>query len=618
MSTTGIILCLLGLLGVNALLVFNDLFRRQILKTIKRLITYMVAPFTIWLIVRLALGDQVSGQVSEYVLLLCMTLIQAAFFSLFQIFLMFWAMGRPQVEWFMPEDIKHYTWDDWIGEESIKDESKKMVKSLTNWKDYEKEGATPANAALIYGPPGTGKSHLAKVIASQVGLPCCIISSASLNGPFVAMGMLIVKSVVRQINKRADVYGGCVAFFDEIDAIGAKRGTTNTMGMIGGFMGGAGGSNGALQTLLTSMSGASSGENWLLKMKKRWGLADRSKKTVRRIQWLAATNIDPDHLDDALVRSGRFGSIRIYIGPPNGASREKQFHYFLRNKNVANDIEYQQLVQLSRGMSGADIETICDATARTVIYERKDGEEKRPIQFKDLWREIRIKKWGLPSAVVLSEEAKWSTAVHEAGHAIAVVDYPPNGQVCAGATLRPRENFLAAVFRELEKDELVDTCEEDCFRAMLISVNSRPCEELVLHAKTTGVTSDFNQATTIALNMVELYGMGEHIYSRLALGNEHSPEAIEEAKVMVDAVYIFAKKYSAERKDAAIAMAQELRDKIDMTGPEVIDLVKSVGKQPSRKEITPHIRKIMADLKRKKKQERSELLALARARRVSN
>src|SRR5439155_23996242 len=179
------------------------------------------------------------GHMAPQLMLLLFTIIQVVFFSVFQIFIMFWAMGRPQVDWYFPGDAPDLDWDKWIGSDSVKTEAQKMVESLRNWNLYEKNGTKPANGAIFYGPPGTGKSLLAKVIASQAGLPVCIAASASLNGPFVAMGMLIVKSPARKIRKHASNYGGCVVFLDEIDAIGGRRGGTGGGGMMmgGGMMG---------------------------------------------------------------------------------------------------------------------------------------------------------------------------------------------------------------------------------------------------------------------------------------------------------------------------------------------------------------------------------------------
>lgn len=592
------------------LLFFNEKFRSKFFMSAWNMKYLIIIPIAFVALVYATMGSEGAGSVIPQVVLLAFTIVQALLFSLFQIFIMFWAMGRPDVTWYYPGDTTELDWSDWIGTDEVKAEGRKMVESLERWQEYEAAGATPANGGLLYGPPGTGKSHFAKVVAARANMPVCIAASASLNGPFVAMGMLIVKSLARKIRKNAERYGGCVAFLDEIDAIGLARGQQGANGMLGGsgmMMGGGGmGGNGTLQTLLTEMSGATSGETWTLKLKKRWGLVKTSSKKTWRILWLAATNVDLSLLDPALIRSGRFGTIKLYIGAPNTTSRGELFRYFLRKKTVADGIEYSQLVQLTRGMTGATIEEICNGAARSAVY---DG--RKTVTFEDLWKQIRFEKFGAPSPVDLHESAKEPVALHEAGHGAAVVDYSPFGWECSGATLRPRMDFLAAVFREKEHEEYTMQNREDMLRSILISLNSRAVEELICNDQYAGVSSDLNQAMSLALNMVEIVGMGEKLTSRIAIGGGHHPSDVAEAKRIVNAVYRFAKVYTEGRKDAIVALAKALREKIDLTGPQVIDIVRSHGERPTPEFIAPEIDKIIAAMKEEEKAERREMMALA-------
>ena len=592
------------------LLFFNNKFRSKFFLTAWNLKYLIIIPIAFVALVYATMGSEGASSVIPQVVLLAFTIVQALLFSLFQIFIMFWAMGRPDVTWYYPGDTSELGWDDWIGPAELKAEGRKMVESLERWKEYEAAGATPANGGLLYGPPGTGKSHFAKVVAARANMPVCIAASASLNGPFVAMGMLIVKALARKIRKNAERYGGCVAFLDEIDAIGLSRGQQGSNGMLGGsgfMMGGGGmGGNGTLQTLLTEMSGATSGETWSLKLKKRWGLVRTSSKKTWRILWLAATNVDLNLLDPALIRSGRFGTIKLYIGAPNNSSRGELFRYFLRKKKLVGSVDYSQLIQLTRGMTGATIEEICNGAARTAVY---DG--RKEVTFEDLWKQIRFEKFGAPSPVDLHESAREPVALHEAGHGAAVVDYSPFGWECSGATLRPRMDFLAAVFREKEYEEYTMQNREDMLRSILISLNSRAVEELICHDQYAGVTSDLHQAMTMALHMVESVGMGEKLTARSAIGGGHDPRDVAEAKRIVNAVYRFAKRYTEQRTEAIKALAKALQEKIDLTGPQVIEIVRSHGERPTPELISPEIDKIIAEMKEEEKKERKELMALA-------
>lgn len=598
MNLSMLIIAVAGFFVLNVLFHFNDRFRSTFFRTAWKMKLLVIIPVAFWLLLNLILGAEGASQATPMIVMLLFTLIQVVIFSVFQLFIMFWMMGRPQVDWYMPGEAPDLGWDQWIGSESVKLEAQKMVESLKNWQLYEKNGTKPANGAIFYGPPGTGKSLLAKVIASQAGLPVCIAASASLNGPFVAMGMLIVKALSRKIRKKAEEYGGCVAFLDEIDAIGGRRGGQGALGMMGGGMMGMGmGNNGTLQTLLTEMSGATSGETWTTKLRKRWGLGE-AKKTWR-ILWIAATNMSLEQLDPALVRSGRFGSNKLYIGNPNDQARENLFRLYLRKKTIRGELDYEQLKQLSRDMTGADIEEVCEGAARTSIYEGREG-----VTFEDLWKQIRFKKWGAPSPVPLHEEERLPTAIHESGHGVAVVEFPPAGMQCSGATLRPTEEFLAAVmFERTEERRGMD--EEDAYRRILIAVSSAAAETHVSNMRSLGTSSDFNQAMSMALVMVEQCGLGSRITSALATGGGHSPRAVEEAEIIVNATYEVAKQLITERRDAVIALATALVEHVDLTGPQVIDLVKSTGKRPSFTSVKDEVAKHLSGVKERFRAERA-------------
>jgi cell division protease FtsH len=425
------------------MLVFNARFRRSLFATTCMMFSIAFIPLLFLGVIWLTFGPAGALKALSFALELSAQLAQAAMFSLFQIFIMFWAMGRPQVDIYLPEDQEAagLDWCHFIGDAKVLKEAKKMVSSLKNQKRYAKYGTKPANGAILYGPPGTGKSLIARIIARKAGVPVFIVSSATLNGPFVAMGMLIVKSLCAKVRRYARKYKGAVVFLDEIDAVGGKRGGgTNALGLMGGMMGG--GSNGTLQTLLTEMSGASEGTTWLTKLKKRWGLMRMSTKKPCSILWLSATNVDLDSLDDALMRSGRLGSIKLYVGKPTPAQREQLFRLYAQRKPLEPEVPWEQLAQLSNGLTGADIEETIEQAARSVIFELpEDYDGPVVITFKDILSELRFKKFGNPSAVPLNEKDKDSTKYHEGAHAAAMIDFAATGMICTGATLVPRDRL---------------------------------------------------------------------------------------------------------------------------------------------------------------------------------
>jgi cell division protease FtsH len=581
MTLATLIISVVAFLALTGLCAFNGRFCSRLFGTVWRLRYPAIILIALYFLMPMVLGASTANSIISMLPTMILQIVMALAFVVVQFGLMFYMMGnmnRPEV--YLPGDSLNLDWSDWIGSEDVKRELQKAVASLKNWELYARYGTKPLNGMLLYGPPGTGKSLAAKVVASQAGMPVVIASSSSLNGPFMGMGMMLVRSLGRKVRKLSKKYGGAVVFLDEIDAIGASRGGLQGQGGGGfmpgmGFMGGGMGGNGTLQTLLTVMSGAENGETFSLKMRKRWGLAKKTHKHTWRILWMAATNIQLDMLDPALTRSGRFGSLRLPINPPNDENRKDLFRLYLRKKHVAEDLEFDQLVQLSRGMTGADIEEVCEAAMRTIIFT----EGERAMTDEDLFIQIRMKKNGVPRSVPLHEKERWPIAVHEAGHGIGIVHYPPVGMLCSGATLRPTEDFLGAVMFE-KVEELSMMMEEDCYRRVLIAVASRAAEEIILKDRSAGVGSDLNQAMGMALAMVEVYGMGERLTSAQAVGNGHIPDAIKQAEDMLEATLRVAKRMIAANAGAVDALAHALCEKIDLTGRQVIDIVKTNGEAP--------------------------------------
>lgn len=78
---------------------------------------------------------------------------------------------------------------------------------------------------------------------------------------------------------------------------------------------------------------------------------------------IAATN-RPDHLDSAILRSGRLDK-KIYLGPPDETARQELFRLYIEKSGRPHEkLDYHELAILTTGYVSADIEAICDEVAR--------------------------------------------------------------------------------------------------------------------------------------------------------------------------------------------------------------------------------------------------------------
>lgn len=219
------------------------------------------------------------------------------------------------------------------GLESAKVEIQEFVDFLKNPKKYQKLNAKIPRGALLEGPPGCGKTMLAKAVAGEAKVPFYSISGSDFVEMFVGVGA----SRVRDLFKKARESAPSIIFIDEIDAVGKKRHSS---------MGGGGNDerDNTLNQLLVEMDGFGTDNSVIV---------------------LAATN-RKDILDNALLRPGRFDRA-ITISLPNIKERKDIFMVHL--KKIKLDDKYpiaecaRRLATLTPGMSGADIQNVCNEGA---------------------------------------------------------------------------------------------------------------------------------------------------------------------------------------------------------------------------------------------------------------
>src|SRR5215208_1043095 len=191
------------------------------------------------------------------VLSLAFRVIFILFMAIIQFVAIFWFMARSRVETIRPGDPKQVTFDDYKGQPNLIKMVRQWISLLSDRTKFQKMGGQFINGLLLYGEPGTGKTLLAKAMAGEAGIAFISIEGSGFRAMFMGVDVLKMIRFIAQARKMAREYGACIAYIDEIDAVGMSRG--GVMGGQGGTGMGMGGmmgaGTGALTRLLYEMDG---------------------------------------------------------------------------------------------------------------------------------------------------------------------------------------------------------------------------------------------------------------------------------------------------------------------------------------------------------------------------
>jgi len=372
------------------------------------------------------------------------------------------------------------TFADVAGVEEAKDEVEEIIAFLKDPKKFQKLGGRIPKGVLMMGPPGTGKTLLARAIAGEAGVPFFSISGSDFVEMFVGVGASRVRDLFEQGKKHAP----CIIFIDEIDAVGRHRGA--------GLGGGHDEREQTLNQLLVEMDGFESNEGVII---------------------IAATN-RPDVLDPAILRPGRFDR-RITVNRPDVRGREAILRVHTKRVPLSPDVDLALTARGTPGFAGADLENLVNEAALLAARQDKDAVSMADFELaKD-----KVLMGSERRSMVMTDEEKWNTAVHEAGHAVVMITNEHHDPIHK-VTIIPRGRALG-VTMPLPKGDIFGRIKEQFEAQIQSALGGRIAEELFFGRLTTGASNDIRQLTQIARAMVCEYGMSDKL-GPLAYGSEES------------------------------------------------------------------------------------------------
>ena len=359
------------------------------------------------------------------------------------------------------------TFKDIAGIDEAKGEFEEIVSFLKEPDKYTIVGAKIPKGILLVGPPGTGKTLLAKAIANEADVPFFSVAGSE----FVEMFIGIGAARVRDLFKKASENAPCIVFIDEIDAVGRERGA------------GVGGGNDereqTLNQLLTEMDGF---------------------KENKGVIVVGATN-RVDILDAALLRPGRFDR-QVTVNLPDRLGRVGILKVHGRNKPIGEDVSLVQLANRTPGFSGADLANLLNEAAILATRYKKSTISKNEVN-EAADRIIG----GIAGTPMEDSKNKRLIAYHEVGHAIAGSVLKSHDEV-EKVTLTPRGAAKGLTWFTPEEDQSL-LSRSALLARIITTLGGRAAEQVVFGDPeiTTGASSDLQQVTNLARQMVTRFGM---------------------------------------------------------------------------------------------------------------
>ena len=436
------------------------------------------------------------------------------------------------------------TFNDVAGADEEKEELAEVVDFLRDPQKYTKIGARIPHGILLVGPPGTGKTLLARAVAGEAGVQFLSLSGSDFMELYVGVGASRVRDLFAQARKIAPA----IIFIDEIDAVGRKRGS--------GMGGGHDEREQTLNQLLVEMDGFGRTEGVIV---------------------LAATN-RADILDPALLRPGRFDR-QIYVGRPDVKGRTEILKVHAKNKRLDEQVDLKTVARATPGFTGADLSNLLNEAA--ILAAREDREALSMADINEAM--MKITAGPAKRSHVRQRKDLKITAIHEAGHAVAMYHLPTAGGVQL-ITVVPRGQSLGSTW-SLPKDDSSNMTRNEMYEQIVGLRGGRVAEALYVGDISVGASNDIDRATKLARDMVARYGMCEKLGTvsyldggEIFIGRDYQTtksysEKVaatidDEVKLLIDKAYDHCKQILADNSESFQKVVDYLLENESMTGKQ--------------------------------------------------
>lgn len=239
-------------------------------------------------------------------------------------------------------------------------------------------GRIPKGVFLV-GPNGVGKTQLALSFIEKSNYECIKVDTSDIDDDDLSS----YKDYIKRQFKMASAFSKSIIFIDEIDK------------MIG------------------TNPRYHSPNNY---DKGRILLEEVNKYNDNSNIFLLFVGNEDMRFGESLVRSGRIDKI-IKIDYPNEYERQQIINHYLSKTTLKKEVDIDEIVCMTKGCSGADIESVINNAITNVFLKREKSitQTRIRVAFHDFFFKSKNKE------LRLNDESYNRVAIHETGHAVASI-----------------------------------------------------------------------------------------------------------------------------------------------------------------------------------------------------
>jgi AAA+ superfamily predicted ATPase len=240
------------------------------------------------------------------------------------------------------------TFADVAGMEAVKEALRvKLLLPVQQPELFAAFGKRAGGGVLLYGPPGGGKTHLARAAAGELGASFVNVGLADILDMYIGSSERNLRATFDMARRNRP----CVLFFDEVDALAARRSDMRQAH-----------NRQLVNQFLAELDGVDQNAN-------------------EGVLVLAATNA-PWYIDVAFRRPGRFDQL-VFVPPPDASARAAILRILCRDKPLA-EMDFDAVARVTEHFVGADLKGVVDRAVEAKLHQSISAGRAIPLETPDL------------------------------------------------------------------------------------------------------------------------------------------------------------------------------------------------------------------------------------------